>query len=178
MPRIRDIVPFIREGNYQVHQPWIELFKEHDDHWLLDGADFDPDFQRAHVWTEDKQIAYIEFCLREGRTARVLYFNCPGWQSGHKAKTGEFVLVDGKQRMEAARRFMADEIPAFGHLRSAYEDGHQWNMETMYFEINVNSLPTRADVLRWYLQMNGGGVVHTPEELDRVRSLLALGEEE
>jgi len=31
------------------------------------GLNLDPDFQRAHVWTEDKQIAFVEFCLRGGQ---------------------------------------------------------------------------------------------------------------
>lgn len=37
---------------------------------------------------------------------------------------------------------------------------------------SVNELRTRAEVLRWYLQLNSGGVVHTEEELARVRALL------
>jgi len=38
--------------------------------------------------------------------------------------------------------------------------------------ININDLPTRKDVLQWYLQMNTGGTVHTEEEINRVKMLL------
>jgi hypothetical protein len=40
------------------------------------------------------------------------------------------------------------------------------------FRIMVNTLPTRVDVLRWYLDINSGGVAHTPEEIARLRALL------
>jgi hypothetical protein len=41
------------------------------------------------------------------------------------------------------------------------------------FQMKVCCLPTRAEVLRWYLAINAGGTPHTPEELARVRELLA-----
>jgi hypothetical protein len=36
----------------------------------------------------------------------------------------------------------------------------------------VNDLKTREEVLQWYLDLNSGGVVHTEEELNRVREML------
>ncbi len=41
------------------------------------------------------------------------------------------------------------------------------------FVFCVNDLQTRAEVLQWYLDLNEGGVVHTSEELNRVRAMLA-----
>jgi len=34
------------------------------------------------------------------------------------------------------------------------------------------SWKTRAEVLTWYLQINAGGVVHSDEEIERVKELL------
>jgi len=39
-------------------------------------------------------------------------------------------------------------------------------------KINVNDLQTRAEVLQWYIDFNSGGVVHTAEEIARVKALL------
>jgi hypothetical protein len=39
-------------------------------------------------------------------------------------------------------------------------------------KINVNSLLTKADVLRWYIQFNAGGTPHTAEEIEKVKALL------
>jgi len=56
-----------------------------------------PDFQRGHVWDDAKSIAYVEFCLKGGVSARTLFFNCPGWQN-----KGPMQLVDGLQRLTAS----------------------------------------------------------------------------
>lgn len=133
--------------------------------------DLNPDFQRAHLWTTAQQIAYIEYILQGGSSGRELYFNCTGW--GYTWK-GPYVIVDGKQRLQAVRRFMANEIPAFGHILSEYED--EPDILVARFSWNVAAVETRAEVLQWYLQFNSGGSVHTQDELDRVKKLLTQEE--
>ena len=82
----------------------------------------------------------------------------------------DFVLVDGKQRIESVRMFMRDELPVFGgHVASDFD---YLDTLTCHFKWHVNELATRAEVLKWYLDLNSGGVVHTDDELDRVRGLL------
>lgn len=129
--------------------------------------DLNPDFQRAHVWTPEQQTAYVEYILQGGTSGRELYFNCAGWM---KDFSGPYVIVDGKQRLEAVRRFLRGEIPAFGHSRDEYSDDP--NMLVATFSWNIAALQTRAEVLRWYLNFNAGGTVHTDAELARVRALL------
>jgi len=133
------------------------------------GLELDPDFQRTHVWTLDKQIAYVEFIMRGGQSSKDIYFNHSSWQREYKPEH-KLTLVDGKQRIESVRAFMRNELPAFGYLRNEYTD----RMPTMQYDfiVHVNNLPTRKMVLQWYLDLNSGGVVHTQEELDKVRALL------
>jgi len=133
----------------------------------IGGLDLNPDFQRGHVWTEDKQIAYVEFILRGGKSSKDVYFNHPNWMGSFK---GEMVLVDGKQRIEAVRQFMSSKIKAFGHYCNEYDD--QPNMLDASFSFHINNLKTRAEVLQWYLDLNTGGVVHTNEEIEKVKTLL------
>jgi hypothetical protein len=127
----------------------------------------DPDFQRAHVWTEEKQIKYVEFVLRNGRSSRDIYWNCKGWMHTFE---GPLVLVDGKQRIRAVQRFLSNEIPAFGHLYNQYED--RLTGVRADFIFHINNLKTRAEILQWYLDLNDGGVVHTKKELEKVQLLL------
>lgn len=129
--------------------------------------DLNPDFQRAHVWTPEQQTAYVEYILSGGTSGKELYFNCPGWGRDWR---GPYVIVDGKQRIEAARAFMRGDIPAFGRKRPEYSDSP--DMLTARFSWNVAAVETRAEVLRWYLNFNSGGTQHTAEELARVRALL------
>ena len=167
-PLFSQIKPFISCGHYQVNVGWDYLEKQLSG-YFEQGLNIDPDFQRAHVWNEQQQTAYVEFVLRRGDSSRTLLFNCPGWHAG---KTdGEFVLVDGKQRLESVRKFLRNELKAFGHTYQQYGD-KLYRAGRPDFIFQVNDLETRAEVLQWYLQLNAGGVVHTKEEIKHVQDLL------
>lgn len=167
--RFQDIPQYTRDGNYSVNMEPEYLIEHVCGDWVENmSLNLEPDFQRAHVWTEDQQIAFCEYFFRGGKSGRNLYFNHPGWMGGFE---GDFVLVDGKQRIEAMRRFLANEIQVFGSYRREYTD--RIRMVSHTFIINVNDLKTRAEVLQWYIEMNAGGTPHTTEEIDRVRKLLA-----
>lgn len=167
MARFRDIPRFYR-ANYAVDVDWKYLETQLAS-WRRDyGLDLEPDFQRAHVWNDAKRTAYVEYRLREGQYARDVYFNCTGWDRGEKA--GPVTIVDGKQRLEAVRRFLRDELPAFGRLCSQYEDPLRGCYD---LRLHVADFADRAELLQFYLDVNAGGVVHTPAELAKVRRLLA-----
>src|SRR5438128_855129 len=124
----RDIPQFTKTPGYRVDVGWDYLEEWLADHQKSDPKlDIDPDFQRAHVWTEAQQIAFVEYTLRGGTSGKQLYFNHPYWmnfRSGAQKKSlyYDFVLVDGKQRLNAAMRFLHNEIPAFGSFRKDFTD--------------------------------------------------------
>jgi hypothetical protein len=165
--KFADIPQLTRDASYRVNIPWDYL-----EEWLRPRddvvPDLDPEFQRAHVWTEEQQIAFVEFMLRGGKGSNEIRFNCVGWMGDFR---GPFVLVDGKQRLEAVRKFMANKLLVFGeYYFSDFED----RLRIVYvdFIMMVNSLPDMKSVLRWYLEINSGGTIHTDAELDKVRKLL------
>lgn len=167
--QFRDIPQFISSGKYVVTVSWNYL-----ENWLeeIPELNLNPDFQRGHVWTRDKQVKYVEFILRGGQSSKDIYWNHPNWMSDI---SGELLLVDGKQRLEAVRAFMRDEIKAFKSKFSEYTD--RIRTSEHFFIFHINDLKTRAEVLQWYLDLNSGGVVHTEDELNRVRELLAKEKE-
>jgi len=61
-------IPQISSAHYSVSVAWEYL-----EDWLAEfcgggiAVDLDPDYQRGHVWTEEQQIAYVEFKLRGGK---------------------------------------------------------------------------------------------------------------
>lgn len=174
MALFRDIPQYTRSAAYTVSIPWDYL-----ENWLerqsskcgmANTLDLDPDFQRAHVWDDSKRVRYVEHVLRGGRGALNLYFNHPNWMGSFK---GVLELVDGKQRLESVRKFLNNELPAFGRLLEDYDDRLPSSAE---FFVNVNSLKTRREVLQWYIDLNDGGVAHTPEEIEKVRNLLLIEE--
>lgn len=164
--KFNEIQQFTSNGHYAADVAWVQMLDALD-RYVKMGLSMNPDFQRGHVWDESKQIAFVEFMLRGGKSAGNIYFNHPGWQSSYK---GVFVLVDGKQRLEAARRFLLDEFPVFGHVRSEFQGRMPYSVG---FKFCVNNLKTREQVLQWYLDLNTGGVVHTSDEIEKVQNLLA-----
>jgi hypothetical protein len=141
--------------------------------------ELNPDFQRGHVWSQDKQVSYLENLFR-GVAPRNIRFNCAGWYPGEQKpgdlNPGDIVCMDGLQRLTAARDFLAGKITIFGgqtreDLAGTSFDvsrfGAGWNLSVEMFQI-----ATRADLLQFYLDINTGGVVHSEEELSRVKGLL------
>jgi hypothetical protein len=166
MAKFSDIPKLTKAANYRVNADW-KFLEETLEHWADHNLNLDPDFQRGHVWTEEQQIKYVEFCLRGGQSAREILFNQAGWMIDFR---GEMVLVDGKQRLQAVRRFMNNEIPVFGHYFKEYED--RIPSSYGYFIFCVNDLNTRDEVLQWYLEFNTGGTPHTQDEIDKVKEML------
>lgn len=174
MPSFQDI-PQLPTAHYEVDVGWVDLEQHIARSIAADQLDLEPDFQRAHVWTRNQQIAYVEYQLMGGEVGRNLTFNCRGWQTSlNEDDYGPYQIVDGKQRLAAVRAFMGDKLPAFGHLRSEYT-GHLRLFHG--FKWRICTLETRAEVLRLYLNINAGGTPHTKAELHKVSLLLKREQE-
>ena len=162
-------IPQFTFGNYEVdiHIPYLEKALEgyKEDYNL----ELNSDFQRGNVWTETQQIEFIEFFFKGGKSARTIYFNIGEWSFNKDTDIPQMVCVDGLQRLTAMLRFLHNEIPLFGYFKNEYTDRVS-NDNT--FRFNINNLPYKKDVLKWYLEMNSGGTVHSKEELKRVTKML------
>ena len=141
-----------------------------DDHHII----LDPDFQRGHVWTKDQQVAFVEYVLRGGKHSLSVIFNQPSLNSVNAAYT----CVDGLQRLTAIHKFMHDELKVFDgrtctEMCRAMKRTHGRFPWTKYsFKVNVVHIDSKAELLRFYLELNEGGTPHSKEELDRVHTLL------
>ena len=160
-----DIELFPRAA-YEIDIEW-RYMERHLEQEMLHGLDLDPDFQRLHVWTDAQRTAYLEYVLRGGEVGRNLTIACSDW---HTTPTPDYVLVDGKQRLETVRKFLRDEIPAFGHLYSQFTGSLRFTQAR--FKWRVVECKTRQDILRLYLNINAGGTPHTAEEIAKARALL------
>lgn len=71
--RFQDIPEFTRGGSYNVTVDW-KFLESHLENWDCPNMGspliLNPDFQRHHIWTVDKQIKFVEFCLRGGQSSR------------------------------------------------------------------------------------------------------------
>jgi len=167
--RYSDIPKFTKSANYHVDVgldylvDWLEGKKVY-------NIKLNPDFQRGHVWTEEQQVAYMEYLLRGGKSGREIYFNDSGWNSYEDMDSHDLVCVDGLQRITAGLKFINNELRVFGVLEKEFED--RLGVADVSLSVWINDLPLKKDVLRWYLEMNRGGTPHTYEELLKVEKLL------
>lgn len=166
--KYQDIPKFTEPGGYCVNVDLTEVVHHIDRYKNKFRLQINPDFQRGHVWNEYQQVKFIEFLLRKGRSGRDLYFNCAGWLGRTNVKESPMVLVDGLQRLTSALRFINNEIKVFGY----YFDDYDLISCDIGFIFHINNLKTRKEVLQWYIELNEGGVVHTTEEIERVKKLL------
>lgn len=181
--RFIDIPKRVRQANYRINISWKFLEEtlmdwevRHKRSCML-GLDMNPEFQRGHVWTEEQQVAYVEFKLSGGIGSNEILFNCTGWMDDFR---GPFVLVDGKQRIEAVTRFKRGDIRIFRNLDKRkgkpgffyHEFSDDFGSLEPCFIFCVNNLESEKDVLKWYLEINTGGTPHTKEEIDKVKKML------
>jgi len=170
--KFRDI-PRMSFASYQCNVSWDFLEQMLETYTDGFGLELNPDFQRGHVWTDEQRSAYCEWILQGGRSGKDIFFNCPGWSGGGGRGNMNMVCVDGLQRLTAVRMFMKDEVTIFGgSVFSDFDDSP--GMLIADFIFHVNDLPTRAEVLQWYIDLNSGGTVHRPYEIEKVRELLAI----
>lgn len=152
-------------------ETWLHCESEDIPH----GVELVPDFQRGHVWTKKQQTNYIENVLtlivdESGLTIR---FNCPSWRK-ERAKDrdllDQMVCIDGLQRLTAIRRFIAGELKVFGlkfdqlPKRQIFRD--------LQIVVKMYDFQYKADLLKFYLDINGGGIAHSRSELKRVEAML------
>jgi hypothetical protein len=169
MVKLSDIPQLTATAQYHINVHLVRFRQYFEDLDKDYGLILDPDYQRDYVWTEAQQIAFVEYILKGGRTSDIL-FNSPGWgKPGYEGAPIE--IVDGKQRLNALFLFVDNKIKAFGYLWSEFDVsvGRVINVD-----IRINGLSTRKELLKWYLELNSGGTVHTVEELDKVKKLMEL----
>lgn len=68
--RFKDIKQFTTDGNYNVCYPLPSLVRYIGEEM---GLQLNPEFQRGHVWTEEQQIAWLEYHLRGGKSGNIIY---------------------------------------------------------------------------------------------------------
>lgn len=162
--KFRDIKRF-PNIHYHVDVP-LDYIISTIDRYTEDGLVMNPDFQRGYVWTESQKILYVEYLLKEPTSGKEIYFNHPGWMGSFK---GDFVLVDGLQRLSAVLAFLKGELKAYDQYVQEFGDRLPVDLGLSF---NIAKLQTRKEVLQWYLDFNTGGTYHTEKEIQKVKELI------
>lgn len=167
--KFRDI-PQMSRANYAIDVSVSYLKSTLDSYHEHYALDFDPPFQRHYVWTDAQRTAYVEYILKGGMSGRDIYLNAPHWMA--KSRMPKLTLVDGKQRLNALLDFLDDKVPVFGGVTYAMFTDQLSPMEPS-LKFHINDLDHERDVVRWYIDMNTGGSIHTPEDVQKAKDYLA-----
>ncbi len=176
--QLASIIKPLRSAAYEVDMDWRWFSKQMQDMGNdYGGLDFNPDFQRGHVWTPEQQKHFIENILRGvvSSSGFLVQFNCPNWDnSNYKGELPRgFQCIDGLQRITAVTKFLAGEVKPFG-LHVDDLDGSSFSIRSKYrFRVAIHNFERKFDLLSHYLDINAGGTPHSTAELDRVRNLRA-----
>lgn len=141
--------------------------------------DLNPDFQRGHVWSREKQVAFVEAVLR-GTAPMTFRFNSAvfgemaGVTGPGYVNHADFVCIDGLQRITALLAFNRGEFQVFGRYFAADLKGTPFGSMRYHATFEVFAFRRRIDLLRFYRDLNAGGVVHTDEEIRKVEAMIEV----
>lgn len=174
----RELARFLQEG-------WIDL---------------DPPYQRGHTWTEAQRVELVRSWMLGLLGGLIILSNRanPDWigtDSGD-SPSGDVIwgLVDGKQRLTAARAFFEGELPVPASwfepdlivATEPTDDGPyvrytqltrqgqlEVNNRAMFGYCEVKTARTVKDEAAIYVLVNSAGTAQTSEDLDRARAIAA-----
>lgn len=127
------------------------------------GYEEKPDFQRKHVWSDKDRSRYMGYLFQAGPTGRDFYFATDNFYGNNKIP---LVCVDGLQRLTTLRMFLNNEVKLLGHYLLEYEDHAEIKRNSnLMVNIKVLTIPTRNDMIDFYIKFNSSGVYHSEEDL-------------
>lgn len=166
---------------------------------VLPQADMDPEYQRAHVWTDAQRVELIKSWIM-GVPVGAVIINLrdnPGWRTNHgdvyETEGGRvYAVVDGKQRIETARLWFDSLllVPAdwfapedvvtrrnigTGQGRVRYMDltlpRQRFQGHSFQLPVVECQLHSKQAEAELFLLVNGGGTAQDSVTMERARKL-------
>ena len=160
--------------NFHCGFNYLETWIKSESEYCADGIDFNPNFQRGHLWTEQQQVHYLENVLRRivDESGLTIRFNNPIWSDTDLIGDlpDQTVCIDGLQRITAIRKFIKGELSVFGIKHDDLP--MRVILRDLRIVIQMHDFKFKNELLQFYLDINSGGTAHTEVELNRVRDLM------
>ena len=86
---------------YRVNVSWDFLEHQIDRYKEEYNLEMQPDFQRAHVWTEEQQRKYVEWIMSGGFSGKDVFVNYPDWGNFSKYGRHPFPLIQHPARIRS-----------------------------------------------------------------------------
>ena len=175
---LAEFIPYHNECDYIVDVELKRLkyqFAQYSEDY--GGFEYNPDFQRGYVWSQEQKIGYMESFVSNilSPQQRTITLNCPDFTRINKAKDSDlngFVIVDGLQRTSAINDFIDAKFKIFGKYGFEDLENSKFSLSRKTVKVQVFSWQYKREILEYYLMFNTGGTIHSKKELQRVQGLL------
>jgi uncharacterized protein with ParB-like and HNH nuclease domain len=132
------------------------------------GIDFNPPYQRDHVWSLEDKIALIDSVFNNIDVGKFVYVR----NEYVNETTPMFEILDGKQRATAILEFYEDKFKYRGKYFSELctrDQDHFEDYNMSYAEIQYATLEQKIQI---FVRLNTGGRIMSKEHLDKVKKML------
>lgn len=152
-----------------VLRTFVSYFFE--EYW--DNIDFEPNFQRGLVWSQEQKEAYI-LALFEHRAELSPTFVLDQDKVNETMNLKKMISIDGKQRLHAVKEFMDDKFSVKGMYYSQLKESDKFYLQSLDFDMVVYRNPDVFKTLDYktqleiFLAINSWGVPQAEEHIKKL----------
>lgn len=184
------IKPVKRYATERVHvdirnlKDWMAQFEGTPSNYSYEDVllELNPEFQRGHVWKLNQQIAFVENLLRGIDINKTIRFNdltTKRYDDADEILQNKIICIDGLQRLTAIIDFVDGKFKVFDG-RLSYDDilNHpdKASMRNIFqhslLQFEFLKITSYKEVLEYYIDLNFGGVAHTPADIQIAKDIL------
>jgi uncharacterized protein with ParB-like and HNH nuclease domain len=130
------------------------------------GVNFDPEYQREYVWSQEDKIALIDSIFNNVEIGKFAFI-----RKGYSEKY-HYEVLDGKQRLRAILDFYEDRFQYEGKYFSDLSQRDQDHFEDYHVSVAEIENLTREQILRYFVKLNKHGKVMPKEQIEKVEKML------
>ena len=146
----------------------LELFKNYGGRY--NNPTLDVDFQRDLVWTQKQKEELIKSLIR-GLPIGSFFIN-----KNFESPEVDYVLYDGKQRLDAIKSFLSGEFPIHVNDKEYYlkdlPKADVYSITNARISVIESNISTLEELIEYYITINTAGRNHTEGDIEKARELL------
>lgn len=143
------------------------------------GIDFEADYQRGNVWTEQQKVDLIDSIFKNIDIGKFVFIRRPWGNDPHKPKTPLlWEVLDGKQRTTALLDFFLNR---FKYKGKYFSELHPFDRNRIrHFSISFAETDplTQEQKYRYFLKLNTTGTPVDPDHIKKVQEMWEKEKEE
>lgn len=172
--RLEDEITLEERGEYFSYRDDVQIVYSNGGisgllHRHYSGMDYEPEYQRGHVWTMDQRYALIDSIFNNIDIGKFTFIH----RGYSNLDEPYYEVLDGKQRMTTIVMFYEDRFPyrdkVFSRMHGR-DQGHFENYQALIAETDGATM-TREQKLRYFLKLNTAGAPQDPEHVAKIKDL-------